>query len=103
MASILENCEGFEWDEGNSNKNWYLHGVTDKESEEIFSNIPIIVAEDRGHSGREKRDQALGRTDSGRRLFVAFTVRNLLVRIITARDMNNREDRRYEEEIKRNS
>ncbi len=103
MASILENCEGFDWDEGNSNKNWYLHRVNDKESEEFFSNLPVIVAEEKGQSSDERRNHALGRTDSGRCLFVAFTVRGSLVRGITSRDMNKREERRYEEEIKRNS
>jgi hypothetical protein len=35
MKVSLENCEGFDWDEGNSNKNWYLHEVTDGECEEV--------------------------------------------------------------------
>jgi uncharacterized DUF497 family protein len=103
MASILEECEGFDWDDGNSKKNWYLHGVTDEECEEVFSNIPIIVAFDQGHSANEIRHTAIGRTNSGRRIFIAFTVRNLLFRVISAREMNRREERRYEEEIKRNT
>jgi uncharacterized DUF497 family protein len=103
MASILENCEGFEWDEWNSGKNWHKHQVTERESEEVFSNTPIIIALDVRHSRGEIRHTALGNSDSGRRLFVAFTVRDTHIRVISARDMNQREDRRYEEEIKRNS
>jgi uncharacterized protein len=102
MASTLEDCEGFDWDDGNSNKNWYLPGVNDQECEEMFSNVPVIVALDQGHSASEARHTALGRTNSGRRLFIAFTVRSKLFRVISAREMNRREGRRYEEEIKRN-
>jgi uncharacterized DUF497 family protein len=103
MSPILENCEGFDWDEGNSNKNWHRHRVTDGECEEVFFNFPLIVANDRDHSGKENRFAALGRTDDHRRLFIAFAIRRSLVRIISARDMNKNENRRYEEEIKRNA
>ncbi len=103
MASILENCNGFDWDYGNSNKNWHGHRVIDAECEQVFSNSPLMTAIDKSHSESESRFQALGRTNSGRRLFVAFTIRRSMVRVISARQMNKREERRYEEEIKRNS
>ena len=103
MASILEHCEGFEWDDGNSNKNWHGHHVSDAECEQIYFNLPLMTVADKGHSQRERRFQALGQTDSGRFLFVAFTIRAALIRVISAREMNKREQRRYEEEIKRNS
>ncbi len=103
MASTLENFAGFEWDEGNSNKNWYGHRITDAECEQVFFNSPLMTAVDKGHSKTERRFQALGRSDSGRRLFVAFTIRKTLIRVISAREMNKTEERRYEEEIKRNS
>jgi uncharacterized DUF497 family protein len=104
VAPVLDDIEGFEWDEGNSSKNWYGHEVTDAECEELFANRPIIVALDVKHSkGGEARHTALGQTNKGRWLFAAFTVRNSLIRVITCRYMNGREVRRYEEEIKRNS
>jgi uncharacterized protein len=103
MKSIIENCEGFEWDAGNSNKNWHLHGVTDGECEDVFFNLPLIVADDKTHSVEEKRFFALGRTDANRRLFIAFTVRNKLIRVISARDMTKNENRNYAEKIKRDS
>ncbi|MFM9903775.1 MAG: BrnT family toxin [Pyrinomonadaceae bacterium] len=102
MASILEN-EGFEWDDGNAGKNWHGHRVIDAECEQVFSNKPLMTVVDKSHSQSEQRFQALGQADSGRRLFVAFTVRRSLIRVISAREMNTREERRYEEEIKRNS
>lgn len=103
MKSIIENCEGFEWDDGNSNKNWHLHGVTDGECEDMFFNLPLIVAADKSHSDAEKRFFALGRTDANRRLFIAFTVRKKMIRVISARDMTKSENRKYAEKIKRDS
>ena len=103
MKPKLENCEGFEWDEGNSHKNWHLHGVTDGECEDVFFNLPLIIASDKKHSEIEKRFFALGRTDADRWLFIAFTVRDDLIRVISARDMTKSEERVYVEKIKRDS
>jgi uncharacterized protein len=103
MKSMLENTEGFEWDDGNSNKNWHLHGVTNGECEEVFFNLPLIIAADKQHSENEIRFFALGRTESNRWLFLAFTVRNKLIRIISARDMTKSERRKYYEKIKRDT
>ena len=89
-------CSGFEWDEGNSDKNWFLHQVTDAECEEVFFNVPLIVADDTQHSKTERRYYVLGQTDRGRLLFIAFTIRDNLIRVILARDMNRREGKRYE-------
>jgi uncharacterized DUF497 family protein len=98
---IISNCEGFEWDEGNSNKNWHLHKVSDAECEDVFFNLPLIIAADAKHSSNEKRFYALGRTESNRRLFIAFTVRENLIRVVSARDMTKSEQRKYAEKIKR--
>lgn len=103
MKSIIENCEGFEWDDGNSSKNWHLHSVTDGECEEVFFNLPLIIAADKEHSEVERRFFALGKTDMNRRLFIAFAVRNNLIRVISARDMTKSEMRKYAEKIKRDS
>lgn len=103
MALILENCEGFEWDDGNSNKNWHLHRVLDGECEEAFFNLPLIVAADKRRKSDEPRFFALGRTDSDRRLFIAFTIRAKLIRVISAREMTRSEERKYEEKAKRDT
>src|SRR5215203_5267172 len=103
MASILDGFEGFEWDEGNAGKNWHRHRVTDAESEEVFSNEPLIVVRDSSHSRSEPRYAVRGLTNLGRRLTVIFTIRNALLRVISARDRTHREERVYEEKIKRHS
>jgi len=87
---------GFDWDEGNKEKNWAKHKVDYKESEEIFFNKPLLIDEDVKHSFKEKRFEALGQTNKGRGLFVAFTIRNNKIRIISARDQDGKERKKYE-------
>lgn len=101
MKQILDSCEGFQWDEGNTDKNWYLHQVTNSECEELFFNLPLIVAPDVRHTQTEKRYYALGRTDTNRWLFIAFTLRENLIRVISARDMTEKEAKKYAEQAKR--
>ena len=103
MKDIFENVEGFQWDKGNIEKNWLKHQVLHIECEQIFFNEPLIVADDLKHSQKEKRWFALGRTETDRKLFIVFTIRKNLIRVISARDMNKKEKRKYDEEIKRNT
>lgn len=96
MMDELSRCRGFQWDQGNAEKNWIAHQVTNDECEHVFYNRPLVDAPDDQHSRRERRYYALGETDTGRRLFVVFTIRGELVRVISARDMSPRERRAYE-------
>jgi uncharacterized protein len=91
IQGLLSQCTGFEWDEGNSRKNWMKHKVTPSECEQIYFNQPLIVKNDNKHSKLETRYYALGKTDGSRKLFIAFTVRNNLIRVISARDMSRKE------------
>jgi len=95
MKNILANCKGFQWDEGNRDKNWYLHQVSNSECEELFFNLPLIIVRDTKHSQTEQRYYALGQTAANRWLFIAFTIRDDLIRVISARDMNQKESRKY--------
>jgi uncharacterized DUF497 family protein len=88
---------GFEWDEGNLLKNWERHRVSASECEQVFFNRPLVAGVDTEHSGEEDRFYALGITDSGRRLFVVFTVRGKKIHVISARDMSRRERKVYDE------
>ncbi|MGB3212350.1 MAG: BrnT family toxin [Desulforhopalus sp.] len=94
----LSQCEGFDWDEGNINKNWIKHKVSPAECEQMFFNRPLVIQDDQKHSEVEKRFYALGRTDSKRNLFIAFTVRNKRIRVISARDMSRKEREVYSNE-----
>jgi uncharacterized DUF497 family protein len=100
MTIDLSECVGFQWDEGNSQKNWDKHRVTGSECEQVFFNQPLLVKDDVSHSKTESRYYALGRTDANRQLFLVFTVRENLVRVISARDMGRRERKVYEKVAK---
>lgn len=86
---------GIAWDKGNIDKNWTKHQVSNFECEESFFNLPLILAEDTKHSQGENRYFALGQTNANRRLFIAFTIRNNNIRVISARDMSQKEERIY--------
>jgi hypothetical protein len=86
---------GFDWDEGNREKN-RQHRVEAWECEQVFFNAPLFILDDPQHSLAENRWAAFGRTDAGRRLTVVFTRRRDRIRVISARDMNATE-RRYHE------
>ncbi len=103
MEDVSSSFTGFQWDSGNSNKNLLKHNVQNWESEQVFFNKPLLVLEDPGHSGAEKRWAGFGMTDSGRLLVIIFTKRGNLLRIISARDMNTKERKFYEENKKKNS
>ena len=98
MATVdpLENCTGFDWDEANTVKIRERHRLTPAEAEDIFFHQPFVVRSDVRHSKTEKRYYALGQTGAGRRLFVVFSIRRRLIRVISARDMNRNETETYE-------
>jgi len=89
--NIFENIIGFDWDEGNFEKNWLKHSVQFSECEEVFLNVPLLISDDEKHSSLEKRYYALGRTNHARLLFIVFTLREDKIRIISARGMSKKE------------
>ncbi len=97
MKRSFSELSGFDWDDGNRDKN-LKHGVSNGESEQIFFNEPLIVLDDPVHSIAEDRYAAFGKTDSGRTLAAVFTVRGEKIRVISARDMNRKERKYYEDQ-----
>jgi len=95
----LDRIAGFEWDDGNRRKSADKHDVGLAEAESIFFNNPLIVAVDEKHSRSEQRFNALGQTTEQRLLHVTFTLRSsgTLIRVISARDMNRKERKIYEQ------
>jgi uncharacterized DUF497 family protein len=92
--------DNFDWDEGNSNKNWEKHGVSQQECEQSFANQPLYVVDDEKHSGAEPRLIAFGVSDTGRRLFLVFTMRGNRIRVISARPMSRTEREKFDEYVK---
>lgn len=87
----------FIWDRGNSDKNLVKHQVRNSECEEVFFDENKIIIKDALHSGEEERFILLGETKRERLLFVVFTEREHKIRVISARDINKRERKLYEE------
>lgn len=86
----------FDWDSGNIVKNLKKHQVNCQEAEEVFVNEPLIINKDLLHSAKEERYFGLGTSNSHRYLFLSFTIRNQKVRIISIRDMSQKEKKEYE-------
>lgn len=90
----------FDWDKHNKYKNWEKHRANFRECEEIFFNKPLKTFYDIRHSQKENRFIALGKTNEGRRLIIAFTIRNKKIRVISARDQSRKERKIYEQKTK---
>lgn len=93
----LSHITGFDWDENNREKNWNKHQVLAGECEEVFFNLPLLLESDPTHSQKEPRHYVLGHSIAGRRLFIAFTIREDKIRVISARDMSKKERSIYEQ------
>ena len=94
---------GFEWDKGNTDKSFLKHGVSCEEAEQIFGLDPFIFEDSKHSTLQEKRFIALGETISSKLLFIAFTLRKNLLRIISARPMSQKERTWYENQRKKES
>lgn len=99
----IESGEGFDWGLGNFEKNQKKHQVTRWECEQLFFNEPLVIFDDEKHSKSESRRFALGQTDLHRKLMIVFTMRNNLIRVISARPMSRKERKYYEEEVEKNT
>jgi len=86
----------FEWDAGNTTKSLQKHGVTCAEAEEVFTERRFIPLGEQVHPpSPEPRFAVLGETSQGKLLFLAFTLRQQTIRVISARLMNERERKFY--------
>jgi len=90
MEEIFLETE-FDWDIHNTNKIQEKHRIQPSEAEEVFFDIGHIILPDPTHSIAEERYIILGKTKTGRLLFVVFTKRSNKIRIISARDMSRKE------------
>ena len=99
-ATVDLRVSGFDWGHGNRTK-CQKHGVPIAQIEALFADGPRI-APDLKHSADEDRFIAVGRTSTGRPVFVAFTIRTKngrrLIRPVTARYMHAEEIEAYEKE-----
>jgi uncharacterized DUF497 family protein len=85
----------FEWDSAKERANRKKHGVDFRAAAKVFLDPYVIEFDDRDAAG-EPRFNAIGQVD-GRMLFVVYTMRGDVVRIISARGAEPHEKRKYHE------
>lgn len=96
MPNIFEADLEFDWDQGNLDKSWLKHQVSNQKSQEALLDPRAFLTQDFKHSTTETRYQLLAQTMSGKQLAIYFTLRNNKIRIISARPMSKKEKDQYE-------
>ena len=85
----------FEWDGAKERANRNKHGVDFRATARVFLDPYVVEFDDLDTAG-ELRFNAIGLVD-GRMLFVTYTTRGDVVRIISARGAEPHEKRKYHE------
>lgn len=89
----------FEWDHGNSTKNFIKHRVEVERAEQVFRNTELLVplGIQVAPASNEPRFGVLGLDASGAHLSISFTVRDGKIRVISIRPMSRKERKNYGE------
>jgi uncharacterized DUF497 family protein len=83
------------WNDDKDEANWKKHHVRFKEADTIFDDPLIVAIDDPEHSHEEDRYLAIGETKRKRLVVVLYTIRDDEQWLISARDAETRERRRY--------
>ena len=89
--------DDFEWDDAKAASNWLDHGVAFGMAREAFRDAFAVEWVDDGQGVSEERFAMLAMVEN-RLLFVAYTLREERIRIISARKAEPHERRRYHDE-----
>ena len=91
----------FEWDESKNITNKKKHGIWFEEAQQVFDDAKAILFFDKEHSSNEDRFILLGMSASSRVLVVIHCERasGKAIRIISARNATQNEEKRYEKGI----
>ena len=87
----------FEWNDKKADKNYQKHGVKFEEAASIWDDEFAAFLDDPDHSKMELRYIMIGYSNKNNLLFVSFTERNNIIRIISARKATKYERKRHEE------
>ena len=85
----------FDWDNAKEESNRRKHRIDFRTAAKVFLDPYVVEFDERDASG-EARFNAIGLVD-GRMLFVTFTMRGDVIRIISARGAEPHEKRKYHE------
>lgn len=91
----------FEWDADKAQYNIEEHEVTFEEATTIFADPFFIIYKDPDHSIEEQRYIIIGESEQGSYLIVSYTERGSKTRIISARELDPKERRAYENKKER--
>ena len=100
MARKSKNYLEFEWDQGNIDKNWIKHKITNHGAEQVFVDKFAFITPDVKHSTLEPRYQILGQTFEDKYLTVYYTQRENKIRVISSRSMSRKEKNQYDKQKK---
>ncbi len=89
----------FEWDAGKNRANITKHGVSFELAMRIFEGFTVDAPDDRFTYG-EERTISIGMVGGIAILTVAHTDRNGATRLISARQANKQERKRYEQAVR---
>ena len=87
----------YEWDSNKAVANLSKHGVSFEEAKTVFDDTLYVDFYDPDHSYSEYRFILLGESIQGRLLFVSYTERNNVIRIISTREATQSERKVYEQ------
>lgn len=83
----------FEWDEEKANLNWRKHKIDFNDAAKVFADENRVEWLDEYHSDDEARYITVGKVNEI--LFVVYTEREDVTRLISARRANKQERRKY--------
>jgi len=89
--------EFFEWEDTKALSNERDHGISFDMARELFKDLFAVEWVDDGQGAHEPRYSILGMVET-RLLFVAYTMRGEVIRIISARKAEPYERRKYHDE-----
>jgi uncharacterized DUF497 family protein len=90
----------FEWDNLKATKNLAEHGVSFEEATTVFDDPLFMIFKDPDHSVGEQRYIIIGQSERRRYLMVSFAERDK-TRLISARELDSRERKAYEQKKER--
>lgn len=88
----------FDWDEAKAAQNVFKHGVPLEYAARVFLDQHRLDAQDTRRDYGEMRRLTLGEIQ-GRVYAVAYTIREGIIRLISARKANEREQKKYRETL----
>ncbi|BAW96219.1 hypothetical protein NIES970_11430 [[Synechococcus] sp. NIES-970] len=89
----------FDWDENKAKINLEKHQVSFDEATSVFDDPLFLIFEDIDHSINEKRFIIMGESARARLLVVAYTERENITRLISARLATSKERKAYESDL----